>query len=275
MLDAARARRPSLECSLDLERTRSVVEVDPDGWTWQGARYPHLENCRERTVYCWAGGAFEPVARYAGALIKLVPTQWGAPTFEIDGVKMLPSEAVSPWEDAQRKVALVAPRGKRILDTCGGLGYFAAWCLAGAAASVTSFEKNTDVIWLRSINPWSPAAHDSLQFECADVAQRIDLLQEASFDAVLHDPPRFGLAGELYSQDFYDALARVLVCRGLLFHYTGTPNRISRGRDLPGEVAARLQRAGFRTRRAGDGVLAERVARRVRQRKPVGGRWSG
>jgi predicted methyltransferase len=31
-----------------------------------------------------------------------------------------------------------------------------------------------------------------------------------AFDAALHDPPRFGIAGELYSQVFYDQLARVL-----------------------------------------------------------------
>lgn len=35
-------------------------------------------------------------------------------------------------------------------------------------------------------------------------------LPDAAFDAALHDPPRFGIAGELYSQVFYDQLARVL-----------------------------------------------------------------
>ena len=60
------------------------------------------------------------------------------------------------YEDAKRKVQWVHPRGKTILDTCGGLGYFAAWCLQGAAAEVLSYEKNSDVLWLRSLNPWSP-----------------------------------------------------------------------------------------------------------------------
>ncbi len=259
LLDAARAGRRKLDCSLDLERTRTTVEVDSAGWSWQGARYPHLENCRERTVYHWVGKSFEPVARFSGSLIKLVPTRWGAPTFEIDGIKMLPSETVSPWTDAGAKVARIVPRGKRVLDTCGGLGYFAAWCLAGAAARVQSFEKNPDVIWLRGFNPWSPAAHESLVLECADITQRIEGLPAASFDAVLHDPPRFGIAGELYSQHFYDALARVLVRGGLMFHYTGLPNRITSGRDLPSEVSTRLRSAGFRTQRVSDGVLAERA----------------
>jgi predicted methyltransferase len=77
-----------------------------------------------------------------------------------------------------------------------------------------------------------------------------------AFDAVLHDPPRFGIAGALYSQSFYDQLARVLKRRGKLFHYTGTPNRLTSGRDVPKEVAARLRRAGFTTEAKLDGVLA-------------------
>ena len=56
-------------------------------------------------------------------------------------------------------------------------------------------------------------------------------------DAVLHDPPRFGIAGELYSQSFYDQLARVLRPRGRLFHYTGTPNKLTSRRDVMGDFA--------------------------------------
>src|SRR5262249_55410446 len=149
------------------------------------------------------------------SLIKLVPTEWGPPTFEIDGIKMLPTAKVSPWEDARRKVELVEPRGKAILDCCGGLGYFAAHCIEGGAKEVKSFEKNADVLWLRSLNPWSP----SLQAVHGDVAKEIAALPDALFDAVLHDPPRFGIAGELYSQSFYDQLARVLKRKGRLFHY--------------------------------------------------------
>ena len=252
----------SVACTLDLGRSTSSVSLEPDGWSWQEGRFPYLEECRERTVYHWTGREFSPVARYTGALIKLVPTEWGAPTFEIDGIKMLPSAQVSPYEDAAAKVAMIEPRGKVILDTCGGLGYFAAWCLAGGAARVLSYEKNPDVLWLRSLNPWSPAEDPALELKIGDVAAEIGTLPDASVDAILHDPPRFGIAGELYAQAFYDQLARVLRPRGRLFHYTGTPNRLSRGRDLPGEVARRLQRSGFRTELRGDGVLAFRAPRR-------------
>ena len=253
---AARAGAPSVECSLDLDRSRTTVGVNAAGWTWQGHEYPYLEPCKDRTIYCWTGDGFAPVSRFSKSLIKLVPTEWGPPTFEIDGIKMLPTAQVSPYADAERKVGLIQPRGKVILDTCGGLGYFAAWCLQGQAQQVRSFEKNPDVLWLRSLNPWSPPADPRLTLAQADITQEITGLPDASFDAVLHDPPRFGIAGELYSQVFYDHLARVLKRKGRLFHYTGSPNKLTSGRDVPDEVTKRLQRAGFSVTVNGDGLLA-------------------
>jgi len=259
-LEAARAGGTStLECSLDLERSRTVVEITAHDWCWQGGRFPFLPACKDRTVYYWTGASFEPVMRYARSLIKLVPTQWGPPTFEIDGIKMLPTAQVSPYADAERKVGLIRPAGKTILDTCGGLGYFAAWCLQMKAARVHSFEKNPDVLWLRTLNPWSAAEGDVLTLESADVSQAISGLAERSFDAVLHDPPRFGTAGELYSQTFYDQIARVLKPRGVLFHYTGSPNKLTTGRDVPNEVSKRLRKAGMTTKLEGDGIFAVRL----------------
>ena len=252
----ARKGVPAVECSLDLGRTIATVEVDAAGWTWQEQRFPWLETCKDRTVYHWGGEAFQPVARFTTSLIKLVPTQWGPPTFEIDGIKMLPTAQVSPYADAERKVGLIQPRGKVILDTCGGLGYFAAWCLQGGASQVLSYEKNPDVIWLRSLNPWSPQTGRALTLTQGDIAERIATLPGASVDAILHDPPRFGIAGELYSQVFYDQLARALKRNGKLFHYTGTPNKLTSGRDVPAEVARRLRHAGFVAKLEGDGVLA-------------------
>ncbi|HET8698191.1 MAG TPA: SAM-dependent methyltransferase, partial [Gammaproteobacteria bacterium] len=169
-----------------------------------------------------------------------------------------PTAHVSPYADAERKVALVAPRGKKVLDTCGGLGYFAGWCLRGGAAHVTSYEKNADVLWLRELNPWSPGAAPELALVNADVIEAIEKLPSDSFDAALHDPPRFGIAGELYSQSFYGALARVLKRGAPLFHYTGTPNKLTSGRDLASEVSKRLRLTGFATQLEGDGVLARK-----------------
>jgi len=258
---ARRAGAAELTCSLDLDRTTTTVTLDESGWMWQSQRYPYLEKCKERTVYYWRDGEFAPVSRFNSSLIKLVPTQWGTPTFEIDGIKMLVSEKVSPYQDAQAKVALIEPRGKIVLDTCGGLGYFASWCLEGGAARIVSFEKNPDVIWLRGLNPWSPQVGGALTLTQGDVSEKIVELSDASVDAILHDPPRFGIAGELYSQSFYDQLARVLKRGGRMFHYTGTPNKLTSGRDVPSEVATRLKRSGLKTKLHGDGVLASKGGR--------------
>ena len=275
LLAARNAGATDYSGSFDLGRSTTTVELNADGWLYRGRRYPWPDAARPngtrpdpikpRAIYVWDEPAFVPLQRYAGALIKLVPTDWGAPTFEIDGIKMLPTAQISPYADAQRKVALVQPRGRQILDTCGGLGYFAACCLAEGAARIHSVEKNASVLWLRQHNPWSPDADAEeaggrLQLEHADIAESITCLPSASFDAALHDPPRFGIAGELYAQTFYDQLARVLRPNAPLFHYTGTPNAKTSGRDVPGEVSKRLTKSGFSTQRVLDGVLAVKGA---------------
>lgn len=263
LLVARDAGAPTWTGSLDLGVSTGTALLHAEHWQWHDHPQPYPSRLKDRTVYYRDGEGFAPVARFSGTLIKLVPTEWGAPTFEIDGIKMLPTAKESPFADAQRKVALIEPRGKTVLDTCGGLGYFAACCLQAGAAGIRSFEKNADVLWLRTLNPWSPDPHapasgGRLVLAHADVTQRIEGIADASVDALLHDPPRFGIAGELYSLAFYRQLARVARRGARLFHYTGRPNQLSRGRDLPREVAGRLQQAGFNTQPALDGVLATR-----------------
>ena len=249
--------------SLDLGRNTGVARLHDATWEWNGQPFAYPGTLKDRTIYYWDGEDFLPISRFGNSLIKLVPTDWGVPTFEIDGIKMLPTARVSPFEDARTKVALVHARDKVVLDTCGGLGYFAACCLQAGAARIHSFEKNPDVLWLRTLNPWSPDPDDPgsngrLQLTHGDVSLAIAGIADASVGVVLHDPPRFGIAGELYSQVFYDHLARVLRRGGHLFHYTGAPNKLTSGRDVPREVSRRLEKAGFRTGLALDGVLATR-----------------
>jgi uncharacterized protein len=264
MRQALREGADRLHCSLDLGLSVAEVDVLPAGFSCGEVQYPWPDALKERTVYYWSGSRFEPAATYAGSLIKLVPTQWGAPTFEIDGIKMLPTASESPFEDARRKVELVKVRQRRVLDTCGGLGYFAAWCQRLGARHVLSCEKNPQVLWLRELNPWSARADAVLEVLNVAIERHITTLADASFDVVLHDPPRFGIAGELYARTFYEQLARVLRPGGTLFHYTGSPNRLTSGRDVAGEVLRRLQQCGFEARRALDGVLARSVLKPIR-----------
>ena len=263
LLAARAAGVAALTASFDLGRTTEVVALQTEAWRWRDVPFPYPSRLKDRTLYFHDGEDFEPISRFSGSLIKLVPTEWDVPTFEIDGIKMLCTSKHSPMDDARQKVALVEPRGKVVLDTCGGLGYFAACCLDAGVARIVSFEKNADVLWLRTLNPWSPdpdaAETDGrLELTHGDISEAITSMPVASVDAVLHDPPRFGIAGELYSQAFYHQLARVLRRGGRLFHYTGSPNKLTSGRDVPREVMKRLEIAGFKTQLALDGVLATR-----------------
>ncbi len=72
----------SLDCTLDLDRSRTTVSIGASHWSWQGSDYPYLMRCKDRTVYYWTGEDFAPVQRYGNALIKLIPTPWGAPTLK-------------------------------------------------------------------------------------------------------------------------------------------------------------------------------------------------
>jgi hypothetical protein len=265
LVAARRAGQTQVECSVDLGRSTARVLVHASAWVLDGREYPFLDVCKQRTIYHWTTVGFQPIARFGTSLIKLIPTEWGPPTFEIDGIKMLASAHISPMADAERKVRLIQPRGKVILDTCGGLGYFAVCCLDSQCAHLYSYEKNPDVMWLRSLNPWSPdnlenrAAMTAMTLSSADITEQMSGHADDSVDAILHDPPRFSIAGELYSQGFYEQLARVLKRGGKMFHYTGVPNKLSRGRDLPSEVVARLRRAGFTAEPCIDGVLAAKT----------------
>jgi uncharacterized protein len=112
MRTALQAGASALTCSLDLDRSQTEVRLNGTGWDYAGGRFPWLEQCKDRTIYYWTGAAFQPASRFTTSLIKLVPTEWGPPTFEIDGIKMLPTAKISPYADAERKVGWVHPRGK-------------------------------------------------------------------------------------------------------------------------------------------------------------------
>ena len=249
--------------SLDLGRSIDSAALETDAWQWRGQRYPYPATLKDRTIYYWDGEEFAPVSRFSGSLIKLVPTEWGAPTFEIDGIKMLPTSKESPFDDARRKVALIEPRGKLVLDTCGGLGYFAACCLEAGVAAIQSFEKNADVLWLRTLNPWSPDP------EAAASGGRLQLDPRRRVAGDHPDCRRLGgcLAARPAAlrhrrRTVFAGLLRPAGARaargGRLFHYTGSPNKLTSGRDVPREVATRLEKAGFKAQLALDGVLAVR-----------------
>jgi predicted methyltransferase len=156
------------------------------------------------------------------------------------------SKGINPFESAGQMAAQVVTKGARVLDTCGGLGYAASAALALGAREVISVELSSTVMALRQKNPWSQRIYGAnCQLVQADINEYIRELAAESFDAVIHDPPRFSLAGELYGEQFYREIYRVLKRRGVLFHYTGNPNLVKRGAGFIDHAAQRLRSAGF------------------------------
>jgi hypothetical protein len=166
-----------------------------------------------------------------------------APTLEINGIHMHRIVNITPWQDSAKKVRLlrVRPREK-VLDICTGLGYTAilAHKMGG---DVVSIEKSVSVLKIAEYNPWSKEL-EQIKIILGDAFKTVKKFEEKTFNKILHDPPRFSLAGELYSLSFYKELYRILKAKGLLVHYVGSPGRC-RGIDMVRGVAQRLKNAGF------------------------------
>jgi predicted methyltransferase len=147
----------------------------------------------------------------------------------------------------------------KVLDTATGLGYTAIQA-AHTAEHVTTIELDPAVLQVCRLNPWSQDLFENPKITqvIGDSFDVVAEMEAGSFTRVIHDPPAFSLAGDLYSGEFYRELNRVMRNRSLLFHYVGDPESKS-GRSITAGVMRRLEQAGFRqVRRAprAFGVLA-------------------
>lgn len=170
-----------------------------------------------------------------------------APTLEIDGIHMHRIVDVTPWRDSELKVqAAKVKKNMKVLDICTGLGYTAI-ISSMRGAEVLTIEKNPSVLEMASYNPWSKFLESpNIQIILGDALEVVKKLPNNFFDRIIHDPPRFSLAGELYSESFYRDLNHVLKENGILLHYVGAPGSKVRGIDLAKGVEKRLLKAGFR-----------------------------
>ena len=278
-LTAREARRLLLtkggaRVNLDLRKTsRSwLVTVEgeefifPDG-TRVGREVMERIARDEGSVYFVKNGGVYKAAIAGEHFYKLVPTI--PPTIEINGIRMHRTKDVNPLQDTRNKVNAVKPReGETVLDTCMGLGYTAIES-ARRGAYVITVEKDPHVLELARINPWSRELFTGgrVQVIQGDAFEVVKRFNDESFDVVIHDPPRFSLAGHLYSEEFYRELYRVLKPGGRLFHYVGNPGKKYRRKDLQRGVMERLRKAGFvGVRRVEEalGVVARKPERKGR-----------
>ena len=163
----------------------------------------------------------------------------------IAGFVMHRIKDTDPMRDTRSKIAAIAPIVGRVLDTATGLGYTAIEA-ARSADEVVTIELDPGVQYIASLNPWSREPFDNPKIKqiMGDASDVVQDFADESFARVIHDPPTFSLAGDLYAGAFYRQLYRVLRRGGRLYHYIGDPNSKASGGVTRG-VLRRLQEAGF------------------------------
>jgi predicted methyltransferase len=177
-------------------------------------------------------------------LYSLMPTQ-GPPTMLVSGIPMHRIKGIDPHQDTLRKIKTIAPIKGHVLDTATGLGYTAIQA-AKTAERVITVELDPAALEIARINPWSRELFENPKITqiVGDSFEEIGNFESGTFSRVIHDPPTFSLAGDLYSGEFYGELFRVLGRGGRLFHYIGDLESKS-GRSVARGVIRRLGEAGF------------------------------
>lgn len=249
------ARQQGLErlvISPDLGLSQSEVELTGSGVLFPGqqlAGWADLAKIAENEVGCFrlADGQVHKIHIYSettGRFYSLMPTA-GAPTMLLSGIPMHRIKGIDPYHDTLLKIKAIRPVTGPVLDTTMGLGYTAIEA-ARTAGSVDTIELDPAVPELAARNPWSRALFDNPKINriVGDALDVIETYDGGTFSRIIHDPPAFSLAGDLYSGNFYRALYRVLRSNGRLFHYIGDLHSASGSRVAKG-AARRLREAGF------------------------------
>lgn len=239
-----------VDVSLDLGVSTSKGFVCNEGVSVEDVRVSRwmLEKAaaRPEDVYV-VEERFPKLAWFEEKMYRLVAPGWRQPTtVEINGVRMHRTVDVNPMDDARQKVMLLRELGgAEALDICTGLGYTAIALLANGARRVVTVEKDPNIVKMATLNPWSRQLFTE-KIERI-VADAVDFLRKCGeeFDVVMHDPPSFRVAGELYSTEFYRLLYRVVRRGGVVVHYVGQPG-VKRGFALYRGVVERMRKAGFK-----------------------------
>ena len=186
---------------------------------------------------------------------KLRPVN-GIPILEIDGLRMqLIKDFKTPLDYAKQvvKELKIPEKGEfSILDSCMGLGYTAIQAAKFSSVKlVVTCEFSPAVVTLAQWNPFSDllfAKNTKIVLMNGNSNDLIKNFQSAMFDFVIHDPPRFSHAPELYSSAFYQELYRVCKKGARIFHYVGSVGK-EKGRKIEHEVENRLKLVGFKNMR--------------------------
>jgi hypothetical protein len=253
LLEARKGSQTVVKVSLDLNLTESEVVIQSECAVFPAGEsldWKSLEEISDNEIACYS--VAENIARpikgfseFSGRVYGLMPTT-SAPTMLISGIPMHRIKDTDPYQDTLQKIKAIAPIKGDVLDTTTGLGYTAIEA-ARTARRVVTIEIDPTAQEIARLNPWSQALFENPKVTqlIGDAFDEIEKFEAESFSAIIHDPPMFSLAGDLYSLAFYQQAFRVLKHNGKIFHYIGDPESKSGARVTAG-VIRRLQEAGFK-----------------------------
>ncbi len=250
-LEAIAKGLPCVMISTDLNISEQEFSISAQGLVLDEDNQVSINELKKivkktQRIYLCSDGDMEPLEDRSSGYYKLVPTA-GAPLLEISGVKMHISKGTDPFTSASEMSQQAVRKGDKVLDCCSGLGYAAIAAHRLGASEVLTIELSHEVMGLRAQNPWSKdLGNDGIVQRQGSSYELIGTMPSISFDSVIHDPPRFSLAGELYSEEFYREIYRVLRPGGRFFHYTGNPHVVKKGSSFVDGVIRRLKAAGFK-----------------------------
>jgi hypothetical protein len=253
LLTAYKQGLVEVSVSLDLNLSQAKVALNvsgvslPDGQVLDWASVEEIRTSESGCFFVERGlpCPIQFFSEQTGRVYSLYPTS-RAPTMLVSGLPMHRIKNTDPHADTLEKIHAVRPVVGQVLDTATGLGYTAIEA-SQTANHVTTIELDPAALQVCRLNPWSQALFDNPKItqRIGDSFEVVAELESASFTRIIHDPPVFALAGDLYSGEFYRELHRLLRNNGKVFHYIGDPESKS-GRSMTAGVMRRLQQAGFR-----------------------------
>lgn len=253
-----------LDIFLDAGLSLTRISIGEDYAEIEKEKIPlqEFKKIKENSYYIIESGHLQKLAFFSDEsnfYYKLMPTaDW--PTITLSSTPMHRWVIVSPKEDTLSKIKEISPVKGRVLDTCCGLGYTAIMS-AKEADEVYTFEKDEYVMHIAKFNPYSQELFDNkkIRLSKGDICKIIYKLEREFFDRIVHDPPTFKYAPELYSLEFYKQLFRVIKKDGILYHYAPWPHR--KGKPLYPRIIRNLKEAGFRNAKyskESSGVVAQK-----------------
>ena len=253
IIEARESDQSVVTVSTDLNLTKSEIRLQSENVlfpTGERLDWKSIKEISGNETACYyvennASRVIKGFSEFSGRVYGLMPTN-SAPTMLVSGIPMHRIKDTNPHQDTLNKIKAIAPVKGDVLDTTTGLGYTAIEA-AKTARHVITIEIDPTAQEIARLNPWSWALFNNPKITqvIGDAFDEIEQFDAESFSTILHDPPMFSLAGDLYSLAFYQRAFRVLKPSGRIFHYIGDPQSKSGARVTAG-VIRRLQEAGFK-----------------------------